>query len=46
MTFWDILKLIGPYLFEVLKIILSGPHAQAVENLKARGLIKDGPPVA
>ncbi len=34
-------KLLGPYLFEIIKVLLSGPHSQAVENLREKGLLKD-----
>jgi len=35
-------KLFGPYLLEILKIVFSGPHKFAVENLREKGLLKDG----
>lgn len=41
---WDWVKLIGPYLLEVLKVVISGPHKPAVENLRAKGILKDSGP--
>ncbi len=42
---WDkileYIKLFGPYFIEILKVILSGPHKQAVENLREKGILKD-----
>lgn len=40
--FWGWVKFLGPYLVEVLKVILGGPNRQALENLKVKGVIKDG----
>lgn len=37
----EIAKLVGPYILELLKVILKGPNKQAVENLRAKGLIKE-----
>lgn len=41
MTVADWVKLVGPYLLEILKLIFSGPHAETMKNLKERGLVKD-----
>jgi hypothetical protein len=40
-TWLDWAKLIGPYLLELLKVILKGPHGIAVQNLREKGVLKD-----
>lgn len=40
MDWAELLKVLGPLVVEILKIIFGSPK-QATENLKARGLIKD-----
>lgn len=39
MTWLDYVKLFFPYLLEVLKVVFAGPHGQAVENLKEKGVL-------
>ncbi len=36
----EYLKLFGPYILEILKVLFSGPHKVAVANLKEKGVIK------
>lgn len=39
-TNWlDWVKLLGPYVIEILKVVFGGPHKYAVENLKSKGVI-------
>lgn len=41
MSWQEVLKLLFPYLLEVLRVVLNGPHKQAVNNLREKGMIKD-----
>ncbi len=39
--FWGWVKFIGPYLIEILKVIFSGPHGPAMDNLRQKGVVQD-----
>lgn len=36
----ELVKLVGPYILELLKVILKTPHPTVVANLRAKGIIK------